>query len=226
MTEPYYQDDLVTLYHGDCREQTAWLAADVLVTDPPYGIQHSAHGANRPSVRGETMTGRAATRVLTAAHVDIRDAVLRLWGPDRPALVFGHWRAPRPSATMMRLIWDKGTLGMGGVGAWRPGDEEIYLLAWPNPRGGRSGDSSVIRAAANRGAAREDHPTPKPLGLMEHLIERCPPGVVADPFAGSGTTLLAARLAGRRAVGVELEERYCETIARRLGQTSLFEGVP
>jgi site-specific DNA-methyltransferase (adenine-specific) len=220
---PYYFDESVTLYHGDCREVTAWLEADVLVTDPPYGIQHSMHGDNAPAIAGESRTGRSALRVLTDEHVDVRDAAIRSWG-ERPALMFGHWRAPRPARTMMRLIWDKQTIGMGGVGAWRPADEEIYLLAWPNPRGGSSDQPSVIRHPANRGSAREDHPTPKPVGLMEYLIRHCPPGIVADPFAGSGSTLVAAKQLGRKAIGVELEESYCEIIAKRLAQGVLDFG--
>ena len=68
---------------------------------------------------------------------------------------------------------------------------------------------------------RSVHPTPKPVGLMERLISKCPPGIIADPLAGSGATLLAARNVGRRVIGVELEERYCEAIARRLSQMTL-----
>ncbi len=228
MTEPYYIDDLVTLYHGDCLEVTEWLAADVLVTDPPYGVNAGSsvfsgdpHG-NAPAVAGEDRTGRASDRVLTDYHVRFRNEALRLWG-ERPALVFGSWRAPRPERTLMRLVWDKQDVGQGGVGSWRATDEEVYVLAWPNPKDGAKPDGSVIRWA-NPPTANRDHPTPKPVGLMERLIARCPAGAIADPFAGSGSTLVAARNLGRRAIGVELEERYCEVIAKRLAQGALDYG--
>lgn len=217
---PYYSDDAVTIYHGDCREITEWLNADVVVTDPPYGIQHDRHGGNSPLIAGETKTGRSSTRVLDGSHVAVRDEALKLWGA-RPALVFGYWRAPRPERTMMRLIWDKGVIGMGGVGAWRPSDEEIYLTNWPNPKSEGGSLGSVVRYPANRGADRNDHPTPKPLGLMVSLLENCPPGVIADPFMGSGTTLRAAKDLGRKAIGIEVDERYCEIAAKRMAQGAL-----
>jgi len=119
----------------------------------------------------------------------------------------------------MRLIWDKQVIGMGGVGAWRSSDEEIYIVGdWPNPRNQGGDQPSVIKGSALRGYSRPDHPTPKPVGLMEYLIGYCPPGVIADPFAGSGSTLVAAKFHGRKAIGVELVEAYCEIIARRLDQ--------
>jgi len=115
---------------------------------------------------------------------------------------------------------------MGDVSIpWGPTDEEIYVLG-----SGFVGkrESNVIRAQTlmSSDSRRPDHPTPKPVALMEALIAKCPPGVIADPFAGSGATLIAARNLGRRAIGVELEERYCEVIVNRLAQQAFdFEGI-
>jgi DNA modification methylase len=217
--KPYYQDDWVTLYHGDCLENLAWLSADVLVTDPPYGISKSARNGplkNAALIVGEVFVSQASDREIPAEFVALRDEALSLWG-ERPALVFGSWRAPRPKRTQMRLIWDKKIPGLGGVGPWRQSDEEIYVLRWPNPKF-CSRPYGTVMAHNGVPIAGRDHPTPKPVGLMERLIAECPTGVIADPFAGSGSTLVAARNQGRRAVGVEVEERYCELIARRLDQ--------
>lgn len=216
---PYYTDASVTLYHGDCREITEWLAADVLVTDPPYGMAF---------VSSRTTRRRPVANDHDAA---VRDAALHLWGTTRPAAVFGTWRVPRPTNTRQVLVWDK-TDGVGpGMGdlnsAFGTSHEEVYLLGkWPKQAERRG---SVLRTSMAMGnpnglVARTGHPTPKPLGLMEALIAACVPGVIADPFAGSGSTLLAARAQGRKAIGVELEERYCEVIAKRLDQGLLFGG--
>jgi len=86
MTAPYYEDDQVTLYHGDCREITEWLEADVLVTDPPYGMNFQS-GQRRETFA--KITGDEDTAV--------RDAVAALWGTDRPALMFGRWSVPAPA---------------------------------------------------------------------------------------------------------------------------------
>lgn len=211
MTAPYYQDDLVTLYQGDCREITTWLDADVLVTDPPYGIAYKSNW---------TKTQEHAP-IAGDADPDIRDQVLAMWG-DRPALVFGRWDVARPAGTRARLIWDKGNSpGMGDLKMpWGRSDEEVYVLG-KGFTGARSG--SVIRSKVQSvgDKARPNHPTPKPTSLMEVLMVKCPPGAVADPFAGSGSTLVAAKMLGRRAIGVELEERYCSIIAERLSQDAL-----
>lgn len=214
--KPYYSDDHVQLWHGDCREITAWLGADVLVTDPPYGAAYVSAWVpgRRVAIEGDRDTS-------------LRDHVLGMWG-IRPALAFGRWDIPKPVGVGIRLVWDKMLLGTGDLRwPWGRSDEEIYILGdWPLvvPGGRRreggtpSRHSSVIRVQALPPGHRDrpDHPTPKPVPLMETLIAKCPSGVIADPFAGAGATLIAAKLQGRMAIGVEIDERYCEIAARRL----------
>lgn len=220
MTTPYYEDEYVTLYHGDCREATEWLAADVLVTDPPYGMSYASGGArvNASGVRSVT----AVATMHGDATTDARDGCLSLWG-TRPALVFGTWKVIRPPGVRERLIWHKRNLppGMGTGTPWSGSDEEIYVLGSGWPTGLRHQNvipTDEARAGCGGLAATIGHPTPKPLPLMEHLLARCPPGVIADPFAGSGSTLVAAKRLGREAIGIELDERYCEIAAKRLSQ--------
>ena len=127
---------------------------------------------------------------------------------------------------MGRLIWDKQITGVGFWGAWKPTDEEIYLINWPNPRTEQGNEPNIIRiASAVRGSDRFGHPTPKPVALMSYLIQRCPPGVILDPFVGSGSTLRAAKDLGRKAIGIEIDERYCEIAARRCAQEVLPLGL-
>lgn len=204
--KPYYRDDLVTLYHGDCLEVTEWLDADVLVTDPPYGM-------NAPLTR----TNAEVTTIANDQDTSTRDKCLLMWGEEKGAIVFGHWRKKRPENITHLAIWDKCDMALGSPNSpFATSHEEIYLIGTkPNWNGGRA--QTVIRSKNLRGDIRPDHPTPKPIGLMEELINKTN-GIVADPFAGSGATLVAARNLGRKAIGVELEEKYCEIIANRLSQ--------
>jgi len=224
MTTPYYEDDLVTLYHGDCREVTAWLEADVLVTDPPYG---------RAWKQGDTGKGRGWASdnhagIANDATTEARDSVLILWG-TRPAIVFGDLMLPPPVGVKHVLIYDKGNDAgfTGAVGGYRRNVEAIYLIGQGHGAG-LGGLTAVLATRTSAGgnlARTTGHPHTKPLDVMESLINRGPAGVVADPFAGSGSTLFAAKLLGRCAIGVELDERYCEIAARRLAQDTLFGGV-
>ena len=219
----YYEDEHVTLYHGDClTEHREWLDADVLVTDPPYWMNW------RSGSRQEKFA-----LINGDSDKELRDNALTAWGPDRPGLVFGTWRVPPPSLERQRLIWAKrGTPGMGDLTMpWGTAHEDIHVIGagWNREGAGVKRAGSVITtqgraAGANGEASQTGHPTPKPVALMELLITACPPGVIADPFAGSGATLIAARNLGRKAIGVELEERYCEIIARRLNQGVLDFG--
>jgi len=220
----YYQDDFVTLYHGDClTEHREWLDADVLVTDPPYGYNVKLNGSRRGDKRGGHSPW-ANTAIANDHDLSARDAVMSAWG-DRAALVFGSWKMPKPEGTHTVLIWDKGLgVGMGDLSVpWRPNWEEIYVIGkgYSGHRGSSILTGHTVVSWASKG---RDHPNMKPTTLMERLIEKCPPGVISDSFSGSGSTLVAAKNLGRKAIGVELEEKYCDIIAKRCAQEVLDFG--
>lgn len=209
VSAPYYQDDYVTLYHGDCLEHPEWWTeADVLVTDPPYGLAWKGTAYNTRNVRDS---------IANDETTEARDAVLQEWS-GKPSIVFGSPLLPAPPGTRQVLVWrkppDSGFLGT--TTGYRRDWEAIYLAGdWEKKAAERS---SVFIQGGSMNAYLSGHPHAKPVGLMEQLIASAPPGTIADPFAGSGSTLVAAKRLGRKAVGVELEESYCEIAAKRLSQ--------
>lgn len=223
MSAPYYADDLVTLYLGDCRTIPEWLEADVLIVDPPYGRSwksgsgmKNSHGGGRGSIPNGGIANDADTAV--------RDAVLDLWG-NRPGIVFGDLLITQPATAVQALIYAKPEdAGVKGARGGRRRDAEaIYLTGpWPAGVGGRS---SIIRTAGLVAgptglATRSGHPHTKPLDVMGELITMTT-GLIADPCCGSGTTGLAAKLLGRPAILCESDERWAEVTARRLSQDVL-----
>ena len=208
----FYEDEFVELHHGDCRAVRGWTLADVLVTDPPYGTQFSA--GNAKGGYGRRQNAGLGPEGFTIANDDttgVRDHILEMWG-DKPALAFGSPRLPDPPGHWDdRIVWDKKRPGMNG-GPWRYTHESIYARGFV-----RDGNAnfSVLTAFP---LDQHMHIHAKPVALMESLIACAPPGVIADPFAGSGSTLIAARNLGRKVIGVELEEKYCELIVKRLSQ--------
>lgn len=222
MGEPYYADDLVTLWLGDCREEPEWLHADVLVTDPPYG-RGWKQGAGGTNGSGHKVTGYSHGGITGDEDTAVRDAALAMWG-SRHSIVFGDPLIARPPATVQVLGYRKAADAgsKGTFGGFRRDLELIYLTGpW---QAGVTGRSSVLASGTRLTGGqhgltgRYGHPHAKPVDVMETLIAACPPGVIADPFAGSGSTLVAARNLGRRAIGVEIDEAYCEKAARRLSQ--------
>lgn len=204
---PYYEDDAVTIYHGDCLENREWLRGSVMVTDPPYG---------------QAYKDRFGRSVLGDGTTAIRDRVLAEWGSSRPAMVFGTWKAPRPDDVRQVLIWHKLEVGFQGDCEipWANTHEEIYVIGKPWT-GRRCPSVLAFKGYQWSDGGRPDHPTPKPVELLRHLITFTAPGVIVDPFMGSGTTLRAAKDLGRKAIGIEVDERYCEIAARRMAQEVL-----
>lgn len=217
----YYEDEYVTLHHGDCREVTEWLEADVLVTDPPYGRDWQS-GSGMTNAEGRGRGSKAHGGIAGDKDTRVRDAALAMWGGERPAVVFGDPLIQQPKGAVQALAYVK-PLDAGIKGAragFRRDVEMVYLVgSWPVGVGGASSALTTGGLVAGpRGiATRYGHPHAKPLDVLERLIATTE-GVVCDPFSGSGSTLIAARNLGRKAIGVELQEEYCELIVKRLAQ--------
>lgn len=203
--KPYYDDGRVTVYHGDAREVLPELqagAADLVLTDPPYGADKAAWDEAFP----EWWLDDAAR---IAPCLGVMPGVVNIGRlPQSIGRLEYRW-------TLCAHISNGMTRSPFGFGNWIPclvyAAEDVRL----------HGNRQDARSLAIRGAM-PDHPSPKPVSVMAWLVDSLPGDVILDPFMGSGTTLRAALDAGRRAIGVEVEERYCEAAVARLAQQSLF----
>lgn len=222
---PYYEDAQVTLYHGDCREVLPALdPVDLVLTDPPYGINYVSNAGAGRGTKPITNDGarlslrlyRSVFPLLRADHVlwfTRWDAWPDVW------VEMGQWFPLRGM-----LVWDKGSPGMGDLAHWGLSYELIASAGTLRITGGR--DGSILRFGGVP-HKRRLHPTEKPVPLLAYLIDKLDAAVTLDPFAGSGATLEAAKREGRRAIGIEFDEGYCEAIAKRLqnADVSLFGEV-
>jgi len=207
--KPYYDDGQITIYHGNCRDILPTLnPVDLVLTDPPYGIgdkwTHSVmigkNGASRLWGQGETWDDEPAD-IVSLINLDCHICILG-----------GNYFTLPPARQW--LIWDKGQIFSGS-------DAELAWTNWPGTV--RIYRMTRIDAFVNKATQRKTHPTEKPLGLMRWCISLAPnqPQTILDPFMGSGTTLRAAKDLGRKAIGIEIEERYCEIAVKRLAQEVL-----
>ena len=229
--KPYYEQDGITIYHGDCREVAPLLGAgvfDLMLTDPPYGVKWQS-GFRELAFDG------IANDDGTLDVPDVLDAMLPALRVFRHVYVFGRfdWSRSKVRQTV-ELIWDKGMTGPGDLTLpWGPAHEVItfgiYVPSDKNTRDGygrlsaRLRQGSVLRVQRLNATAVSSHPTEKPTLLLRQLIESSSVigDTVFDPFMGCGSTLVAAVTEGRKAVGIELEEKYCEIAAKRLAQGAL-----
>ncbi len=218
LPSPAYRDDLVELYNTDCLQVLPHLTADtfdVMVTDPPYGIAlaGSKNGMFKRWGRpGQMLEGDEDTELGQAVINHVRDRL------NRPVAAFASPKAPWAGPWRSLLAWDKGpAVGCGGDmrRCWKQTWELIQVGA-NGPLNGKR-HSGVITCWTTSHNYRY-HPTQKPLRLLAYLIDKLtqPGDVILDPFAGSGTTLVAARLLGRRADGLEVDKTFCAAAAARL----------
>jgi hypothetical protein len=196
---PYYQDDAVTIYHGDCRE---WMPdADALFADPPYGADKAEWDSAFPTEWLSMIPASVAVAAVTPGQRNVL---------SMPRII-GDLRYRWMLAPVIANATVRGDLGFGN---WIP--TLLYAREGVSLYGPRQDTASI----AIRGAM-PDHPSPKPIGVMRWVLGCIPGDVILDPFMGSGTTLRAAKDIGRRAIGIEIEERYCEIAANRCRQEVL-----
>lgn len=232
--KPYYEDESVRLFHGDSTEVLADMddkSVDLVITDPPYTERtHSMAKTNKGKGHGVKAVGFAAfsDADLTAALVSC-GRVTRRWvvASLDYAHAFRFDETPPEGLRSLRVgVWVKPN-PMPQISADRPGQgwEAILFLHREDekPRWSGGGRAGVWTHPVVQGTG---HPTTKPLPMVSDWVRLFsePGELILDPFAGSGTTLVAAKAEGRRAIGVELEERYCEIAARRLAQDAFDFG--
>jgi site-specific DNA-methyltransferase (adenine-specific) len=231
---PYYSDDAVQIFHGDCREVLpAITGVAAVVSDPPYGTTEDGVAKLRGTIAGDFVEfGHAWDTALPldwlvlaaqslldgGALVAFTDTlrVGELWDACRGAglrpLRNLYWIKTNPSPCPRKNF---ASAVETAVFARKPGK----VLTWQG--GAFSSNAMVRRKEPPAGDFR--HPTQKPVDVMAwpmSLITEVG-GTVLDPFMGSGTTLVAAKNLGRKAIGIEIEERYCEIAAKRCSQEVL-----
>lgn len=213
MIEPYYQDELCTIYNADCRDVLPQLGpVDLVLTDPPYGIGENS--------RKQQSRGKLA-KPTNYGHFDwdkkppSADTLAMILGKAKRSILWGGNYFGLPASPCW-LVWDK----------LNTGDFADCELAWTNFGGAVRKFTYLWNGMLQHDMRRKEkrvHPTQKPLPLMRWCIGLAQDAkTILDPYMGSGTTLVAAKALGVKAVGIEISKRYCDEAVERLRQNSLI----
>jgi site-specific DNA-methyltransferase (adenine-specific) len=206
--KPYYDHAGITIYHGDCREILPELPkVDLVLTDPPYGVGFQYSGVFEDSFGEWThlvaclidhYKTSADCMMLSTSKIEGEQWIWRYHPPD--------WR----------ICWYKGACPARchvGFKDWEP--IFVWGKCWSTPFHDYFHAAPIQHARAMKTI---HHPCPKPIKWARHLVLKSTAGTILDPFMGSGTTLVAAKELGRKAIGIEIEEKYCEIAVERLRQ--------
>jgi DNA modification methylase len=253
--KPYYSDEWVTLYHGDCREvATCVSGVDCIVTSPPYN-QLNALPEKGSGLWGRSSGGAGFLRAWSASgyaddqeeaeyqsqQIELFSALHSVCKPTA-SLFYNHqirwrekvcihpvrWFAPAPWLLRSEIIWDRcGGMAFNARMFVRFDERILWFVAGDEWKWNQEsvGFGTIWRFARLQSQQGKEHPVEFPITLPGRCIAATTDSndLVLDPFCGSGTTLIAAKQLGRRAIGIEIEERYCEIAAKRLAQGVLWE---
>lgn len=209
MIKPYYQDKYCTIYYGDCLEILPELPkVDLVLTDPPYGMNfQSNHRINKHD------------KIKNDDKLPLELIKLCINKAERAAYVFCRWdnlqEMPKPKSV---LVWVKNNWSMGDLKHEHGRKWEACCFY---PKEGHEFIKRIPDVLERNRTGNKLHPTEKPISLMTQLIECNIGEIILDPFMGSGTTLRASKDLQRKAIGIEIEEKYCEIAAKRLQQEVL-----
>jgi site-specific DNA-methyltransferase (adenine-specific) len=217
LPKPYYQDESCTIYHGDCREILPHLEpVDLVLTDPPYGVNFSG------KVTKHTVNTKGYESTIDDSSIII-DVVLPAVSicktlSNRIVITPGSrnmFKYPEPDCVCAIYYPSGAGLGKWGFTCWQP----IFYYG-KDPYISKGLGSRPDSFSTTVSAEKNGHPCPKPIQTMKWLVHKSSfeTETILDPFMGSGTTLRAAKDLGRKAIGIELEEKYCEVAAKRLRQ--------
>ncbi len=226
---PYYQDDAVTIYHGDCRGVMAQMSlggVDMVLTDPPYGIDYQSNMRTKSEkfMRIANDTGDS--------RLEIYPFITPLLKQDSVGVFFCSWKNYHEEYQAISalldvkncVVWDKGGGGIGDLAHSLSTDYELAIVGHKGAATIRGKRLGSVWSFGKVNPNTMQHPTEKPVYLMNQFLETFSDhgDLVLDPFMGSGTTLRAAKDLGRKAIGIELEEKYCEIAAKRMCQEVLL----
>lgn len=205
--KPYYEHSGITIYHGDCRDVLPTVKADAVVSDPPYGI--ASWSANSS---GGFMDAEEAAKIRAWDLSSPDRALLLSIASIGPTILWGGNYLDMPPSPRV-LVWDKAQMGMHFA--------EVEV-AWTNLS---RGTSRLLRLPLKSQEvfgvnSEREHPTQKPIRLMEWCLSFVPEGIVLDPFMGSGTTLVACQKLGRHGIGIEIDKDYFEIACRRVEEAA------
>ena len=219
--KPYYEQDGITIYHADSwpllRDNS--IEYSVFITDPPYGVElgtsdsrGDGHGLAYQGYDGYADTINQWRETVIPVIGLMRSTV------SRGAVFAGKHVTELPAPSVVGGVYVPAAVGRN---PWGFTNLMTVFFYGSNPKVAKGAHQTVLRSVET--AEANGHPCPKPIGWMRWLVNLAalPNDVICDPFMGSGTTLVAAKQLGYRAIGIEISERYCEIAAKRLSQGAL-----